>query len=158
MGIDKDNTIDHMLSSNLRACGHFLYYQTGGKVGQRRILLALLEHEDITQRELQDILKIRSGSLSEILAKIEEDRYIKREKSDEDKRQVKLVLTESGRNKAFQMEEDYERLVRKMFECLSKEEKERLLIILKKLVKNWGYLKTDRTFEMIAKEFRNETT
>lgn len=154
MGVNKDNTIDHMLASNMRACGHFLYYQTGGKTGQRRILLTLLEHGSITQRELQDILEIRSGSLSEILAKIEEDRYIKREKSDEDKRQVRLVLTESGRNRAFQMEEDYKRLIEKMFECLSEEEKKQLLIILEKLVKNWDYLKTDKMFEMAAKEFQ----
>ncbi|HBM75848.1 MAG TPA: hypothetical protein DD429_09880, partial [Clostridiaceae bacterium] len=77
-----------------------------------------------------------------------------REKSDEDKRQVRLVLTESGRNRAFQMEEDYKRLIEKMFECLSEEEKKQLLIILEKLVKNWDYLKTDKMFEMAAKEFQ----
>lgn len=59
--------IEEKLQGQLRACGHFLHYNMGQKVGQARILTVLLERGIITQRELQDILEVRSGSLSEIL-------------------------------------------------------------------------------------------
>ena len=59
--------IEEKLQGQLRACGHILHYNMGQKVGQARILTVLLERGIITQRELQDILEVRSGSLSEIL-------------------------------------------------------------------------------------------
>ena len=65
-------TQEHLLAARLRACGHFLYYQTGGKAGQRRILVTLLKRGELTQKELQDALEISSGALSEILQKMED--------------------------------------------------------------------------------------
>ena len=59
--------IEEKLQGQLHACGHILHYNMGQKVGQARILTVLLERGIITQRELQDILEVRSGSLSEIL-------------------------------------------------------------------------------------------
>ena len=63
---------EHMLAGRLRACGRFLYYKMGGKVGQRRILIMLLRLEGLKQKELQDALEISSGALSEILQKMED--------------------------------------------------------------------------------------
>ena len=57
----------------LRACGHFLHFNMGGKAGRKRVLATLLREGEISQRTLQDLLDIQSGSLSEILAKIEAD-------------------------------------------------------------------------------------
>lgn len=62
----------YALASQFRAYGHFLYYQMGGKAGQRRILMTLLKQEGLTQKELKDLLEISSGALSEILQKMED--------------------------------------------------------------------------------------
>lgn len=137
---------EHILASHLRACGHFLYYQTGGKTGQRRILLTLLKNEGLTQKGLQDILEISSGALSEILQKMEDSSLIGREKSPEDKRQVRLSLTSEGRSTALQAKENYIRVLQRMFECLDEGEKAKLDEILKKLVEHLDFLKDDPFF------------
>ncbi|NLV86389.1 MAG: MarR family transcriptional regulator [Clostridiales bacterium] len=138
---------EHILASHLRACGHFLYYQTGGKTGQRRILLTLLKNEGLTQKELQDILEISSGALSEILQKMEDASLIEREKSPDDKRQVRLSLTSEGKSTALQAKENYIRVLQQMFECLDEGEKAKLDEILEKLVEHLDFLKADPFFE-----------
>lgn len=50
----------------------------GGRTGRRRILTILSEHPGILQKELQDILKIQSGSLSEVVIKLETDGFAKK--------------------------------------------------------------------------------
>lgn len=50
----------------LGACGRFLHYKMGEKAGRRRIFTILSKAKELPQRELQDILGICSGSLSEI--------------------------------------------------------------------------------------------
>lgn len=137
---------EHTLATHLRACSHFLYYQTGGKAGQRRILVTLLRRPDLTQKELQDILEISSGSLSEILQKMEDAALVERKKSRDDKRQVKLALTPEGKALALRVKEHYLRTLERMFECLSPQEKRSLGEILAKLVGHMDFLKTDPLF------------
>jgi DNA-binding MarR family transcriptional regulator len=146
---------EHVLASRLRACGHFLYYQTGGKAGQRRILVTLLKHESITQKELQDALEISTGALSEILQKMEEASLVERQKSSDDRRQVKLTLTPAGKDMAVRMKAHYIRTLERMFECLGGEEKAQLCELLEKLVEHLGSLKTDPLFEGCADELRD---
>lgn len=138
---------EHALAHCLRACGHFLYYQTGGKAGQRRILVTLLENEDLTQKELQDRLEISSGALSEILQKMEEASLVERNKCLGDKRQMALTLTPVGKKVALQTKAHYLRTLERMFECLSEEEKGRLGAILGKLVGHLDTLKADPMFQ-----------
>lgn len=138
---------EHILASRLRACGHFLYYQTGGKSGQQRILMTLLFWEDLTQKEMQEILEISSGALSEILQKMEDASLVKRKKSRDDKRQVKLALTPAGKRTALEEKARYLRALGQMFECLSGQEKTELEEILEKLVKHLYSLKDDPMFE-----------
>ena len=138
---------EHTLALRLRACGHFLYYQTGGKAGQRRILVTLLKQEGLTQKELQDVLEISSGALSEILQKMEDASLIARKKSSDDKRQVKLSLTPAGKDMALQVKAHYHRMLERMFECLDEQEKAQLGGILEKLVAHLDFLKTDPLLE-----------
>lgn len=134
---------EHVLAARLRACGHFLYYQTGGKAGQRRILVTLLKHESLTQKELQDALEISSGALSEILGKMEEAELIARKKSRDDKRQVKLALTGAGRERALEVKAHYASTLERMFECLDGAERAQLDALLEKLVAHLDTLKID---------------
>ncbi len=138
---------EHALASRLRACGHFLYYQTGGKAGQRRILVTLLKREGLTQKELQDVLEISSGALSEILQKMEEASLVERKKCCDDKRQVELALTPAGEDMALRVKAHYVRTLERMFECLNGQEKTRLGEILEKLVAHLDTLKADPLFE-----------
>lgn len=138
---------EHTLAYRLRACGHFLYYQMGGKAGQRRILVTLLKHENLTQKELQDIIEISSGALSEILQKMEDASLVERTKCCDDKRQVRLMLTPEGKDMALQVKAHYLRTIERMFECLNQQEKVQLSEILEKLVGHLDALKADPLFE-----------
>ncbi len=137
---------EHTLAIRLKACGRFLYYQVGGKAGQQRILMRLDSHGRTTQKELQDVLEISSGALSEILQKMEDSDLILRTKSAEDKRQVDLVLTDKGLETARSVEAHYHRTLERMFECLTAEQKEQLEETLGILTAHLDEIKSDPAF------------
>lgn len=138
--------LERELAARLRVCGHFLYYQTGGKAGQRRILVMLLKRGSLTQKELQDALEVSPAALSEILGKMEEASLIERNKSTDDKRQMKLSLLPEGLSMANKAHEHYTRTLSRMFECLSDKEKNILDEILGKLTVHLDTLKSDADF------------
>ena len=117
----------------LGACGRFLHYKMGEKAGRRRIFTILSKAKELPQRELQDILGICSGSLSEILAKMEADGFLEKAKSKTD-----------GKKEAVEQEKDYQRRVRRMVACLSREEQESLLKMLTALAECWWDLDQNR--------------
>ena len=47
-------------------------HKTGKKRGQENILEILFQYESMSQKQLQEVLGIEAGSLSEILSKLEE--------------------------------------------------------------------------------------
>lgn len=132
------------LQGQLCACGRYLHYNMGEKAGQARILSALLESGTVTQRELQDILEVRSGSLSEILNKVEADGFIKRSQSESDKRQLEVKLTEAGMEAAAKLTEERGHKSDELFSCLSDEEKQTLEELLNKLLNSWEWPKRHR--------------
>ena len=138
---------EHLLATHLRMCGYFLYYQTGKKAGQQRILATLLNRKSVTQKELQNILEISSGALSEILQKMEDANLVERKRSCDDKRRVVLTLTRKGEDRARKVKAHYSYTLTRMFGCLSREEKTQLGAILEKLTTHLDTLKTDALFE-----------
>jgi len=143
---------EHTLAIRLKTCGRFLYYQIGGKSGQQRILMRLSNRGPTTQKELQDVLEISSGALSEILQKMEDSGLILRTKSAEDKRQVNLLLTQLGHEKAQSVETHYHRTLDRMFECLSAEQKDQLEETLGILTTHLDELKSDPVFALSLEE------
>ena len=129
---------DLRLVGRLRECGHFLYYKMGVKGGQRRILIRLLTRGALTQRQLQGIMKLSSGAMSEILAKMEAENLICRVKSAEDRRQIEVTLTSYGRETAAGLIEEDAKTARQLLSCLTAQEKEQFTALLKKLVDSWN--------------------
>lgn len=130
----------------LELCGHFLYHRRGGKHGQARILRILSAKNSLSQRKVQDVLGIKSGSVSEILGKMEADGLIWREKDETDKRNQLLHLTEKGRAQA---QENARRLQKQneiLFSGLSEEEQKLLYQLLTKLLENWRNTFDDSLF------------
>ena len=133
----------------LRACGHFLHFNMGGKAGRKRVLATLLREGEISQRTLQDLLDIQSGSLSEILAKIEADGLLEKVKCGSDQRGYILRLTESGQALAKQVTACHEARVDKLLGCLSDDEQLALLAMLDKLTLHWS---SDEVASMFEKQ------
>ncbi len=129
---------DLRLVGRLRECGHFLYYKMGKKSGQRRILIRLLAKGSLTQRQLQELMKLSSGAMSEILTKMEADGLIARAKSMGDRRQVEVTLTPHGKEAAAGLVEEDAQMAHQLFLCLSAQEKEQFTTVLNKLVDSWN--------------------
>ena len=121
----------------MRTCGHILYHSGQSKNGQGRIL-HILDHQNgsVSQKEIQAQMGIQSGSISEVLGKLERDGLIVRYKDEDDRRKVIVSLTDSGREHAAayhrsQREKDW-------FEALNETEKAELKALLEKLLASWN--------------------
>lgn len=118
----------------LHGCGRFLGYRLGVMRGKMGVLAILAHTPEMSQRELQERLRVQPGSMSEMLAKMEEQGLIQRTKDESDRRAMQVSLTEEGK-KAFQQREmipDTD-----LFSVLTEEERETLNGLLKKLLDHW---------------------
>lgn len=103
--------------------------------GRGRIIALLSEREcsGHTQKELAELLGVRPQSLSEALMRLEEDGLVRRERNEEDKREQRIFLTEAGKKLSCEINRGREKRAAEFFAPLTKEEKETLGILLKKL-------------------------
>lgn len=126
------------LLHQLRRCGHYLHHNWScGRASQNRVLRILEKHGELTQRQLQDIMGIQQGSLSELLKKMEEHGLIDRRQSPDDRRQILVRLTERGEA---QSQLNHERMAQQAVELtavLSGEEQQQLQVLLAKLLDSW---------------------
>lgn len=108
----------------------------GGPHGSQEQVLKMLadRKEPVDQRELQEMMRVRPASASELLAKLEEKGWITRERDAEDRRRARVTLTEAGAEKAGKTDvapqED-------LFAGLTPEEQETLRGLLLKLLESW---------------------
>ncbi len=123
------------LSSLIGKCGHFLYHQPHKGRGQKRILKILVEQEEVTQKQLQEYLDIHSGSISEIISKLESRGFVTRERDESDKRKVILKITEAGKAQVENFSHEEEKT--SLYHSLNEEEQKTLKDLLKKLLNSW---------------------
>lgn len=128
------------LSSLMDYSTHFIHHYLGKRRGQGRVLRMLNEHGAITQQELQCLLGVQSGSLSELLAKLESSGFIRRERDESDKRRVIVSITPEGIEDLRQHEAVRLRRQAVLYDCLDPEEQEEMVRILSKLQKTWEEL------------------
>jgi len=106
----------------------------GGPARSQALVLSILAgREALSQRELQQMLGIQPGSLSELLSKLEGKGYLSREKA-EDRRGNLLRITDAGRAAiptADDIPED------DPFAALSPEEQDQLAALLRTLLNHW---------------------
>lgn len=86
-----------------------------------------------TQKEISDAMGIRAQSLSEALAGMEEKGLIRRVCDTEDRRAIRVFITESGLAFRTERQREIKRRAEEIFRPLSEEEKETLYRILQKL-------------------------
>ena len=96
--------------------------------GQGRLIILLKRKDNLSTKELSEILNISVTSLNETLNKLEQQNFIKKVPSPKDKRVLLVELTEEGRAIEFKNHEDID-----IFDTLSEEEKENLNEYLNRL-------------------------
>lgn len=135
--VDKLPLPRHVLH-DLGFFGHYLHLHAGGRSGQQHILVRLHKSDGhMTQRDLQEDAGISSASISEVLAKLECAGLINRTRSDEDRRQLEISLTQEGEARAQELIEQRREFEERCLVCLSDEEQQQLVTLLDRLVEHW---------------------
>lgn len=112
-------------------CSNIISRRLGNSASRRRIVALLYERGELTQRELQELLGIQAGSLSELVGRMEERGVITRGPDEKDRRRTILRLTEEGRRFASEPRPMGDE---RLFAALSEEEREQLRGMLQKII------------------------
>ena len=125
--------------------GYFLHMHWGGRNGKQHILLELLAHDgEMTQRDLQEASCITSASLSEVIAKLEAEGLVTRERSETDRRQLTVTLTPEGERKAHEVVRTRAEFEARAFDCLTEDERTELANVLDRVAAHWMQLERDK--------------
>ena len=100
--------------------------------GQNRVLHIIADNNGLNQKELAELLDIRSASMSELLNKLERSNLITREKDEMDKRVTHVFLSADGRE-LVDSSQSQDNFAEMLFGGLSNDEKCSFYTILKKL-------------------------
>ncbi|MDR3299540.1 MAG: MarR family transcriptional regulator [Candidatus Accumulibacter sp.] len=104
---------------------------------QDRILSILAERESMSQRELLEMLHIRSASLSELVIKLEKHGHIARQRDAKDKRGFLLRLIDSGRAALSAHQRRHTESAANFFSVLTETERNTLFALLNRLLAAW---------------------
>lgn len=122
------------LGTLLDGCGHYFAHRIGcSRRGSGSVLALLVQKPGITQKALAEIMGVQPASVSELLQKLERKGLVRREKDGQDRRSVRVTLTEAGQQ--HQSQSMKERTA--PFQALSPEEQDTLARLLKKLLRDW---------------------
>ena len=125
--------------------GYYLHVHWGGRNGKQHILVELLANgSQMTQRDLQEASCITSASLSEVIAKLEAEGLVTRERSETDRRQLTVTLTEEGSARAREVIRTRAEFERAAFDCLSPEETARLASTLDRVAARWIEIEAEK--------------
>lgn len=131
------NKLDEEIVKKMIICSRYLRHYRHKNLAQDRVIELLGYHESkMSQKEIQNKLGIRAGSVSELISKLENRGLVVREKSEEDKRAFNIVLTEEGQ-KEFRDIKGSNDEYKDLFASLSEEECVLLNDILGKLGDEW---------------------
>lgn len=129
---------DERIIKDLMYCSGFLRSHTEGKGSQRRVLFFLRERGPMTQREILEEMGVRASSLSELLSKLEAKGFVKKEKSEADKRNYNVSITPEGLLALDEMHARHQEVMHDLLSGLEPEERSQLAALLAKLHAQWS--------------------
>ena len=126
-----------MTRGHVSDSAHGHHHHDPARHAQGHILSILDASGCLGQRELLERLHIRSASLSELLFKLEKNGDVIRRRSEKDKRNFILHLTEQGCMKVAEHHRHRQQSAERLFSILSDAERESLAILLTRLLDAW---------------------
>lgn len=114
------------------------YGESGLKYSQgaRKALIALSKEDGIRQTTLREIIKLSPSTTSNTIRDLEEDGYIRRVIPKDDRRETLVYITDEGRKLAEAVTLLYRNAEETLMEGIGDEEREMLMSILEKMLKN----------------------
>ena len=128
---------DIELMKLMQRCGHVIDHRKCLSQSQSRVLTLLNQYGPMTQKELLEKMHIKSGSLSEVVQKVENAGYVVKTRNENDRRNFDLSLTEKGKEKALWCLDQREFIAHYLFEDLTDEQKKELEELLNTLLEHW---------------------
>ena len=129
---------DETLLALFRRAAHFMarahHHQGHAHHAQKHVLALLKEKGPLNQRDLLDLLGIRSASLSELLAKLERGGLITREKDEQDRRNYVISISEEGNAAVTDHEAEQRAGAEAIFAPLTGEERQQMGELLIKVI------------------------
>lgn len=108
-----------------------------GIKGMIPVLKLLSDSKDeVTPKDIEDKFSFTSARCARILNQLQEKNYVKRIKSETDKRKTIVVLTDDGRKKALEHREKFDSYMNIMLKDITDIEKENFLKILEHMTDN----------------------
>ncbi|MBS5336676.1 MAG: MarR family transcriptional regulator [Veillonella sp.] len=98
------------------------------------VMMALWEYGDLSVKELGQVLRLDSGTLTPLLKKLEEKAFLKRKRSRQDERVVMVTLTETGKELRDEAVHVPRRLAEAAGPIFDVEETRQMRILLNKLL------------------------
>lgn len=101
---------------------------------QIQALVFLQKHENAQMREIAEHFKIELPSATSLINKLVSVNLVERKADEHDRRLVRIVLTQHGKDLFEQVKKDRSKKIEQMLSYLSEEDKHELLRIMEKLV------------------------
>lgn len=128
------------LDQRLHQCGHYLYHHTAGP-RQMTVLQLLQKNGPMSQQDIQEVLDIQAGSVSELISKLESKGFLLRQRDEADRRKVVISLTERGQTLEIRPQAE---ILSQRYSPLDEEKQEQLLGLLDRLLDDWEMGGNDR--------------
>ncbi len=109
---------------------------TGLTPGQPKVLDYLLLHDGTVQKDIAAACHIEPASLTSILNGMENKNLIKRKEQNGNRRSSYVFLTETGREAAKKLEQEFAKIEEAAFTGFEPEEREQLCSMLSRLYEN----------------------
>jgi MarR family 2-MHQ and catechol resistance regulon transcriptional repressor len=112
---------------------HLLDYRLS--TSQFGVIEALYHLGPLCQKDIGDKILKTSGNITLVIDNLEKRKLVKRKKDSNDRRRMKVRLTESGYELIEKIFPDHSKIAHKVFSVLEPEEQNSLSLLLKKLGK-----------------------
>ena len=110
--------------------------KTGLYAGQEKIIEALAQAETMTPGELARMLGVRPPTITKTIGRLEEQGFVVRSASEDDGRQVRVALTQAGRDVLGTMNKALAKAEKQALKGVKKKERKQLEKILGKIETN----------------------
>jgi DNA-binding MarR family transcriptional regulator len=110
--------------------------QIGMHRAQATLLCRLFVNDGMTQSELGEQLAVQGATITNILQRMEEAGFVRRQRDSEDNRLVRVYLTEAGRRKERAITEQFLKLESAVFEGISEKDRVRMRALLQQMLHN----------------------
>ncbi|TXG38778.1 MarR family winged helix-turn-helix transcriptional regulator [Seonamhaeicola maritimus] len=141
--IDFDNSLGPWLGKTVKVIQYYLHkgFKEAGldlTKEQMIVLKRLHSHDGLNQNELALLVLRDKSSLARLLSKMERKNYIIKVQCTDDKRCNNLFLTDVGREVFKKTRPIINEIINKIETDVSKEEKQIMISVLKKIQSNFG--------------------